>query len=548
MRLRVIDVERAQHGAIAAQNRRDAAGGNPHRRRECAVVFKARIGGDVLADHLQAAMGRARARRASGPDRRILEVTAVIARQMRGRRELQGLMLLIQHHHCAIQRCFAARFHAQRDGIEHHRQWRTGRDQAQDRAVGCGGIFDPLAVGNIGQRTDVAQEAPVAAEVRRRGVDTPAVLPIVAADAVFGDERAACIERLLEGMPYTRRIIGMHRIPPALVQGLFLALAGELIPLRVPVDAVAVHVRHPDHRRHRLAQCAEARLAFAQLVLEPAAVVDIGVGADPLADASMFVADGQGTRQVPAGLPIVAAQLAFDLVGALAIERQRPRLAGHAQACGRMCLLPRGAGLRVRVQAGVFVPALIEIVRLACRIGDEDDLRHRVGQPPQPRLAGRQLALRLGPLHRFPAPCHHQPHQFDVGGGPLPRCTLMHADCRHQLAMLVQRNRQRRAQAGMPVLLDYVVRRAGGHRVGGEPGAVFQQRIAQPLRGFQRKISLEARHVLHVVADHVHHTVVLRRQAECAAVDPQMLAEQAHAGVHDRARFGDMLQGIFQMQ
>ena len=124
----------------------------------------------------------------------------------------------------------------------------------------------------------------------------------------------------------------------------------------------------------------------------------------------------------------------------------------------------------------------------------------------------------------------------------------MHADCRHQLAMLVQRNRQRRAQAGMPVLLDYVVRRAGGHRVGGEPGAVFQQRIAQPLRGFQRKISLEARHVLHVVADHVHHTVVLRRQAECAAVDPQMLAEQAHAGVHDRARFGDMLQGIFQMQ
>ncbi|SOU07217.1 hypothetical protein LMG19144_02278 [Xanthomonas arboricola pv. fragariae] len=210
--------------------------------------------------------------------------------------------------------------------------------------------------------------------------------------------------------------------------------------------------------------------------------------------------------------------------------------------------MPRGSLVVGRIQSGVFVPAPVEVMRLTLRVGNEDDLWQRIGQSAQPRLVGGQLLLRLGALHGFPAARRNQADQLDLGGQPAPRCALMHADGRDQAAVFVQRNRQRRAQAGAAVLLRHVVRCAGRHRIGGEPGAILQQGVAQALCHFQRKIALQARHVLHMVADHVHGSTVGRRQAERAAIDLQMLAQQAHAGIDDLTRIGNVLQRVFEHQ
>ncbi|SOU07218.1 hypothetical protein LMG19144_02279 [Xanthomonas arboricola pv. fragariae] len=324
----VVDVERAQHLAVAVQDGRHAAGDDAQRRRNRVVVAEAGVGLDVLADHLLTEIGRARARRPVRPDRRGFEMPAVLDRKMRRRAEAQHLAYVIQHHHRAIQRNLATRFHARCDGVQHYRQRRAGGDQAQDGAIGGGFILDQLAFGDIGQRADMAEKASVAGEMRRRGIDAPTVLPVVTTYAVLGQELASLLQGLAECVAHAFGVVRMHHIPPALVHCLVFGLPGEVVPARIPVHAVALRIGHPDHCRHRLAQGAEAHLAFAQLLLERTAVMDIGVGADPLADAAVVAAHGQGTRQMPAPLAIVALQLALHFVGAFALDGQRPGLRG----------------------------------------------------------------------------------------------------------------------------------------------------------------------------------------------------------------------------
>lgn len=236
---------------------------------------------------------------------------------------------------------------------------------------------------------------------------------------------------------------------------------------------------------------------------------------------------------MPARLAVVQPQFAFDLVSALATQCLRPRLCGQLQAVGGMRLLPGSRVAVCGIQPGVLVPTLVEVVRMPIRCGNENDLRQRVCQAPQTCFAGSQLLLRLGPLHGFPAACRDQADQFDLGRQPASRCALMHADRRDQAAVFVQRNGQRCAQAGAAILLCHIVRCTGRGGIGGEPRAIFQQGIAQSLRHFQWEIALQARHVLHVVADHVHGLAVRTRQTERTAIGLQMFAEQTHAGVDD---------------
>lgn len=292
----VIDVERAQHLTIAVQDRRHATSHDAQCRRDGVMVAEAGVCLDVLADHLPAKIGRARAGRPAQPDRRCLERPAVLDWKMRRRTEAQCLSYFIQHHHRAIQGDFATRFHAQGDGVQHHLQWRAGGDQTQDGAVRGSGIFDVLAFGDVGERADVAQKTSIAGEVRRGVIDAPAVLSVMATHAVFGQKFTALLQRLFERIPHARGIVRMHHIPPALIHGLVFGLPGEVVPARIPVHAVALRVGHPDHCRHGLAQGAEARLAFAQLLLERAPVVDVGIGTDPFADAAIVAAHRQRTR------------------------------------------------------------------------------------------------------------------------------------------------------------------------------------------------------------------------------------------------------------
>lgn len=61
-------------------------------------------------------------------------------------------------------------------------------------------------------------------------------------------------------------------------------------------------------------------------------------------------------------------------------------------------------------------------------------------------------------------------------------------------------------------------------------------------------VALQARHVLHVVADDMDGAAIGSDQTECATVRLQMLAKQAHAGVDDLPRIGHVLQCVFQHQ
>ncbi len=150
---------------------------------------------------------------------------------------------------------------------------------------------------------------------------------------------------------------------------------------------------------------------------------------------------------MPAIAAVVAPQRILDLVALATAHGLRPGLHGPRQAIVGVHFAPAVVAAFAGRQAGVLVPAPVEVIDLAVGGGGEHDLRHRVGQLAQARLAARQVRLRAGTLHRLPAARRHQPYQFDLRRGPHPRLQLVHADRGDQAAGLVQRRAQQRAGA-----------------------------------------------------------------------------------------------------
>jgi len=125
-------------------------------------------------------------------------------------------------------------------------------------------IFGKFALGDVDAGADVAAENAVGAEARDAVVDHPAVLVVVAEQAILHDEFAAGIEAGIVGLEATREVVGMNAVSPAIAEFVFHEPASEGEPSFVEEGAKLVGAGHPDERGGGVGHEPKAFFAFAE--------------------------------------------------------------------------------------------------------------------------------------------------------------------------------------------------------------------------------------------------------------------------------------------
>jgi hypothetical protein len=153
--------------------------------------------------------------------------------------------------------------HAHRQRLEHGRQHALRLAQ---RLVGL------LAVGDVEDVADEAEEVPGRREPRAAGVDHPAVAAVDMPDAVFEAEFLLPRVGIEEGPARLFPVVRMDHAGPALAEAFFPALPGKFVPAARQERAAAIGFGHPQHRRRRVGEFEEARLAARECQLGQAAL------------------------------------------------------------------------------------------------------------------------------------------------------------------------------------------------------------------------------------------------------------------------------------
>ena len=357
-------------------------------------------------------------------------------------------------------------------------------------------------IGDVEAVTDVAQVAPVLAEMRQRARLEPAPLAVAAARPGAAVHRPVTADRLEDLGQIGRRVVRVQEGAPSAAVHILVGQPEELEVAPVDVARAGVLVEKPDHRRRRVGQGAELGLALDHRALGVAQVGDVLGGAEDPARSPLVVQlhlrarvhEAFGAVEAPRA-PVVLERLvvvqspgkagvqdrqifgvhvlAADLVGESTLSRRQPE---HAEDLIRpdQLLAPR-------------VVAPVADVGQALRLG-------------QPRLARAQQSLGL------------------LLGGDV----LRHRHDADDLAVAIaQRRVPPVAEDGAPVPGDDLA-----HRVG---LGIARHRAAQQLH----HVLAAGRRDQEVVRVHTDHlgTAV----SEDALGGPVPL-EDAQVGIHDEAR------------
>ena len=132
------------------------------------------------------------------------------------------------------------------------------------------------------------------------------------------------------------------------------------------------------------------RSAFPQFFFDLPVVVNVRGGADPANDRSRVSADRDGPRQLPAILAVGAEKAMFEFVGLSEIQALEPVVGHELPVLGMNGSQPAEADRFIEPESHVFEARPVDVFDESGRGGDEDDLRHRIGESPIPRLAFAQ--------------------------------------------------------------------------------------------------------------------------------------------------------------
>src|SRR5947209_8088051 len=87
------------------------------------------------------------------------------------------------------------------------------------------------------------------------------------------------------------------------------------------------------------------------------------------------------------GVAVPVVEATFDLEGLTATDGGVPAVQGPLHVVGVQDRRPALVTAAALAEAGELVPPAVEVVEVAVRSGRPDDLRHGVGQLPEPPLA-----------------------------------------------------------------------------------------------------------------------------------------------------------------
>jgi len=131
----------------------------------------------------------------------------------------------------------------------------------------------------------------------------------------------------------------------------------------------------------------------AQGLLRALPVVDVGAGAEPLCDGARPVADRDPAGLKPSVLPVGGSDAELQVVEAPPGDGALPARPGPPEVVGVEHREPAGPVMVGRGHPGVIDPLAAEVVAIAPGRGGPDQLRHCLGEQPEPGLTAAQLLL-----------------------------------------------------------------------------------------------------------------------------------------------------------
>ena len=135
------------------------------------------------------------------------------------------------------------------------------------------------------------------------------------------------------------------------------------------------------------------RTALQQVLLDLAMIVDVGGGTDPADDGAGFDANRNGPRQLPPILAVGPKETMLEFVSLSDLQALEPTVGNESAVIGMNRIQPAEADGLIQRQAPVLEARLVEVLDESRSRGDEDDLRHRIGQRSIPRLTFAQGGL-----------------------------------------------------------------------------------------------------------------------------------------------------------
>ena len=137
------------------------------------------------------------------------------------------------------------------------------------------GDLEELAIGDVDDGSDEAEEVAVGVQARCSGVQRPAVLAVGSTQPVVQPERTSLRRGGGELRCRPVAVVGVHRVEPQRPQAARQGLSGEVAPAPAQVAAAAVRLGDPHHDRSVVSHVAEAALALVQRLERDALLGDV---------------------------------------------------------------------------------------------------------------------------------------------------------------------------------------------------------------------------------------------------------------------------------
>ena len=264
------------------------------------------------------------------------------------------------------------------------------------------GLLGPHPLGDVLDHGDDTGRSALAVPDQRDGRPRPDHPPVLADEALLDRVARRPLGDPGELLPVPRRVVRVGDVPEPQAEQCLLRVADDLAVAVVGPEEAAGQIHLGDADGGLVVHRPVLPLALPQRLLGPPAVVDVGGRPEPPGRAARLVGHRDRADEVPAVGPVPAAQPDLGLEDLALTDPPVPHRGEPAEVVGVDGRPPALAQGRLGRHPGVLVPAGVEVVHRAVRPGRPDDLGHRVGQVPEPRLARPQCLLGLPPLGDIP--------------------------------------------------------------------------------------------------------------------------------------------------
>src|SRR6202049_2229436 len=262
-------------------------------------------------------------------------------------------------------------------------------------------VFGALAVIDVGSRCIPSHQASLFVAERVVTEEEPAILTVLPERSLLDFKRQAASQACFALLAHPLEIFRMVR-SGAKVRGDYVlhGEAGIVEHCLVRVERLALRVQDDNGLRYSIGNPAKLPLLLKEFLLRPFSIFDVSIASKPPDDVAFSVELGNDAYEEPTVLSVISPDASFQFAWFGSIQQGPPFTNELIQVIGVNDHLPTPTFPLLQGQAGVLVPAFVQIFLGSVRQARPQEGRHRVDYSLEP---GSLLAELFESIAQFAA-------------------------------------------------------------------------------------------------------------------------------------------------